>query len=175
VIPQKNKEKIFKYRTLYIILFSMKKRKHLHRLSIVYQSRPHYFITTCTHHRQPVLNRQDIHDVLRDHWAKALDLHGWAIGSYVVMPDHVHFFCTDVGSITPLSHMVGSWKEWSAKTICSAKGLKSPFWQKEFFDHLLRSDESYAEKWEYVRQNPVRAGFVLEANDWKFAGSIDYV
>jgi len=35
------------------------------------------------------------------------------------------------------------------------------FWQPGFNDHLLRSDENYAEKWEYVFQNPVRAGLVL--------------
>ena len=33
--------------------------------------------------------------------------------------------------------------------------------QEGFFDHLLRSYESYAQKWEYVRENPVRAGLVL--------------
>jgi len=35
-----------------------------------------------------------------------------------------------------------------------------PHWQDGFFDHLLRSDESYGEKWNYVLQNPVRAGLV---------------
>jgi hypothetical protein len=32
-----------------------------------------------------------------------------------------------------------------------------PLWQKEFFDHLLRSVESYEDKCMYVKQNPVRA------------------
>ena len=52
--------------------------------------------------------------------------------------------------------------------------MKAPLWQKEFFDHLLRSDESYSEKWNYVRNNPVRAELVSNANDWKFSGHIDY-
>jgi hypothetical protein len=46
-------------------------------------------------------------------------------------------------------------------------------WQREFFDHVLRSNESYAEKWNYVRDNPVRAGFVTSANDWPYAGEIE--
>jgi hypothetical protein len=33
----------------------------------------------------------------------------------------------------------------------------TPIWQREFFDHLLRSEESYDQKWNYVRENPVRA------------------
>jgi len=40
-----------------------------------------------------------------------------------------------------------------------------PVWQRGFFDHLLRSDESYAEKWNYVRENPVRAGLAQSAED----------
>ena len=39
-----------------------------------------------------------------------------------------------------------------------ALGTPKPHWQEGFFDHVLRSEESYAEKWEYVRLNPVRAG-----------------
>ncbi len=54
-------------------------------------------------------------------------------------------------------------------------GIKAPFWQKEFFDHLIRSGESYSEKWEYMRQNPVRAGLVSNADDWKYSGHIHYI
>ncbi len=45
-------------------------------------------------------------------------------------------------------------------------------WQPGFFDHLLRNDESYGEKWNYVRDNPVRAGLVKLAEDWPYAGEI---
>jgi putative transposase len=45
-------------------------------------------------------------------------------------------------------------------------------WQKTFFDHLLGSAESYSEKWNYVRENPVRAGLVAKAEDWPYMGEI---
>jgi len=38
------------------------------------------------------------------------------------------------------------------------------------FDHILRNDESYTQKWEYVRENPVRAGLVPRADDWPYQG-----
>ena len=54
-------------------------------------------------------------------------------------------------------------------------GYDSPdFWQEEFFDHVLRSKESYAEKWDYVRDNPVRAGWAKRAEDWPYAGWVDF-
>lgn len=55
-----------------------------------------------------------------------------------------------------------------SKEITSAP----PHWQPGFFDHLIRRSESYSEKWEYVRQNPVRAGIVTNADDWSFQGEI---
>jgi hypothetical protein len=50
--------------------------------------------------------------------------------------------------------------------------LRSPgLWQPGFFDHVLRSDESYAEKWNDVRENPVRA-LVQTADDWPYQSEI---
>ena len=46
-------------------------------------------------------------------------------------------------------------------------------WQEEFFDHVLRSDETYSQKWDYVRENPVRAGLVARVEDWPWQGEID--
>jgi putative transposase len=36
----------------------------------------------------------------------------------------------------------------------------------------MRSSESYSQKWEYVRNNPVRAGLVAEPEAWPFQGEI---
>ena len=91
------------------------------------------------------------------------------------MPDHVHFFCIDAESKTKLSKMIGSWKEWTSKEICKELGIRAPLWQREFFDHLLRTEESYSEKWNYVKENPARKGLVKNANEWPFSGYIDYV
>ena len=59
----------------------------------------------------------------------------------------------------------------SRETNCVNDEL-SPVWQRGFFDHLLRSDESYTQKWNYVRDNPVRAGLVTNADDWPYSGEI---
>ena len=66
---------------------------------------------------------------------------------------------------------MGSLKQFLAKAVASEKNPKR-LWQRRFFDHVLRSDESYAQKWNYVRDNPVRAGLVAKAEDWPYAGEI---
>src|SRR6266542_5575318 len=41
-------------------------------------------------------------------------------------------------------------------------------WQRNFFDHRLRHDESLAEKFAYICQNPMRAGLVHNEQDWPY-------
>jgi hypothetical protein len=54
-------------------------------------------------------------------------------------------------------------------------GIHKPHWQEGFFDHLLRSGDSYGEKWEYVRLNPVRAGLSKSPEEWPYQGEITYL
>jgi putative transposase len=94
------------------------------------------------------------------------------------MPDHVHFFCAPERDAKPLPDFMREWKSWSSRGIRVLRprpttAAATTLWQREYFDHVLRSDESYSEKWDYVRENPVRAGLVRSANDWPYFGSID--
>jgi REP element-mobilizing transposase RayT len=66
-----------------------------------------------------------------------------------------------------------SWKQWTSKRIARDSRIAGTIWQAEFFDHVLRSTESYSQKWDYVRENPVRAGFAKNADDWPFQGEIE--
>jgi hypothetical protein len=49
--------------------------------------------------------------------------------------------------------------------------LGGEIWQREFFDHLLRSDEKLEEKWNYVRENPVRAGLCANPDAYPYSGT----
>lgn len=147
---------------------------HLGRLAQVCAHHPIFFITTCTEQRRPLLAAPDIAAILCDEWRAAKSRHGWLVGRFVIMPDHVHFFVTPGEKTRLLERFIGQWKQWTAKRIVHATGMVPPLWQYRFFDHLLRSNESYAQKWEYVRQNPVRAGLAHEPEEWPYAGHIHF-
>jgi REP-associated tyrosine transposase len=137
-----------------------------------------YFVTTCTLDRKRVLTRNEVATILVAEWRRAHVQHGWGVGRYVILPDHVHFFCRPERDAKSLSEFVGNWKSWTSRKINAlAQPRSTPaattMWQREFFDHVLRSVESYGEKWNYVRDNPVRAGLVSSADDWKYAGEIE--
>jgi REP element-mobilizing transposase RayT len=72
------------------------------------------------------------------------------------MPGHLHLFVTFTPESVSLSDWVKSLKNARSKSW-RLGGVTAPHWQKGFFDHIMRSADSYAEKWTYVA-NPVRAG-----------------
>ena len=148
--------------------------KHLRRLADVWLPDRDFYVTVCARSREQILARDEVVRVLHEEWEKSVDLYGWAIGPYVVMPDHVHFFCRDIGQTSSLSLCVGKWKEWTSKRVKREHGFMVSLWQREFFDHLLRSAESYKAKWAYVRMNPVRGGLVDRPEAWPHQGHVHY-
>jgi REP element-mobilizing transposase RayT len=136
------------------------------RLGSVFQNydRPLYFVTICTLHRQPFEALKAITDALNDYGNAAIE-RNIALGRYVVMPDHVHLFVRGGPEFR-----LGDWVKGLKRFV--SRRCPSAGWQPGFFDHLLRNTESYGEKWNYVRDNPVRAGLAKAAEDWPYAGEI---
>ena len=143
-------------------------KARLRRLDRVFVSSPIYFITACTVGRRAILDCNLAHDAFQTFCVNSPNYGVW-VGCYVIMPDHLHLFVS-VHEIS-LSNWVKSLKNTLSKSLRSL-GHEAPHWQKGFFDHLLRSGESYSQKWDYVRVNPVRAGLVCKPEDWPYAGEI---
>jgi REP-associated tyrosine transposase len=147
--------------------------RHLRRLHRIWIDHPIYFVTTCTFRRRKILTDANIAPILVNELSTARDRHRWAIGRYVIMPDHIHFFCAAELEAKPLMRFMQAWKQWAGKRIVAEMRIRGSVWQPEFFDHVLRSSESYSQKWDYVRDNPVRAGLVDEADKWPWQGEIE--
>ena len=76
----------------------------------------------------------------------------------LLMPDHLHAilaFPRDPGMKTT----VENWKKFLAREHGIA-------WQRDFFDHRLRSSNEETEKRDYILMNPVRKGCCERAEDW---------
>jgi len=143
------------------------------RLERLFHSRPLYFVTFCTYRRRKWLAQDDVHRGFVAFATNAQRKFNVAVGRYVIMPDHVHLFvCGDA------TFVFGRWIGQLKQALARAGGLSrhsSQVWQEGCFDHVLRSDESYGQKWQYVRDNPVRAGLVASAGEWIYQGEIVYI
>ena len=146
--------------------------------------RQFFFVTFCTANRRKALANPRVHDAFNSYAQRGLN-HNVAVGRYVIMPDHVHLFVAggsdfDLGLwVRGLKRIVAAaviggrdGKDSAAGTAAATTQLAAGLWQRGFFDHLIRSTESYAQKWEYVRNNPVRARLVQSAEEWPFQGEI---
>ena len=140
------------------------------RLDFVFSDSPIYFITFCTYRRRALLATPSVHEAFLTFATRAAAEHHVAFGRYVLMPDHIHLFVAG-GRDFRLGRWVGLLKQSLAKSIVRPQ-TSEPLWQRGFFDHVMRSDESYAQKWDYVRANPLRAGLVSASDDWPYAGEV---
>ena len=141
------------------------------RLVLFQGVRPFYFVTFNCAHRAGMLDNARIHSSFEAFCRRAEAEHGIAVGRYVIMPDHVHLFVSLPEQPAVLTRWVASLKTVLGKTLL-ARGWNKPHWQPGFFDHVLRSAESTSQKWEYVRNNPVRAGLCEHPEQWPWQGEI---
>jgi putative transposase len=142
----------------------------LHRLERIFVRSPIYFVTTCTSGRSKILAKKSVHQAFLK-FSRSAPEHGAWVGAYVLMPDHLHLFVAVDHESISLAQWMKPLKNTLSKVLRSEK-FPAPHWQKTFFDHILRSGESYSQKWNYVRENPVRTGLVLKWEDWPFVGEI---
>ena len=206
------------------------------------------YVTVVTGKRNAILADKAVQDCIVAAWKAAAD---WLVGRYVIMPDHIHFFCAPATYPPPDFHR---WmKQWKAQVsrsfpiglraggahgrvalvateapadtshgrvalvatgngadtahgrvalVATGNGADAaatsaalpptddaaatsaalpnvplsrppPLFQRDCWDRQLRTGESYAQKWEYVRNNPVRKGLVAHADEWPYQGQVN--
>ena len=132
------------------------------RLGRIFDSAPSYFLTLCTETRLRVLDNPEVFGCAKAFVAESPERYGVYVHSFVLMPEHVHLIITIApSSDTTLGQWIKAYKAMTARHRFR--------WQPGFFDHVLRSDESRSEKWEYIQMNPVRAGLAASPEDWPYA------
>jgi REP-associated tyrosine transposase len=124
----------------------MNTQRHLRRLRQIWVGPPLFFVTTCSFNRRRDLATRHFHEICRKVWQNCEEFYDWYVGRYTIMPDHAHFFCFPRSEEHSLHTFIGKWKEWTAKYAHRRFSVEVPLRQPEFFDHLLRSEDSYREK-----------------------------
>ena len=149
------------------------------------------FVTYCTIGRR-VLPCQ-ARDIVLDHWLRegGIQIAGEGaratqaapekpktltpriqLHAVIVIPDHVHVLLTPrrdyAGWPFPLVDILQCCKSATAHRINRLVGVAGPVWEEESFDHVLRSEESFGERCDYIRQNAVRAGLVSRPGDYRW-------
>ena len=127
-----------------------------------------YFLTFRTQQKELSPDeRQIVLDACK-HW------HGQRIDLLfaVAMPDHVHLLLTplqqDDGQPFALADLMHSIKSYSAHEINHLRGSQGIIWQDEYFDRIVRDEDELIEKWQYMLENPVKAGLAKLPDEYPF-------
>lgn len=97
---------------------------------------------------------------------KKLSLYTWCI-----MPNHVHVLVEPVNH--DLSKILNSWKTFTARETNKLLGREGkPFWQREYFDHLVRNQEHLEQTHAYIWNNPEVAGLKNWKWRWRMEGEV---
>ncbi len=140
----------------------MPQRKHLRHVPPAHvENGAWFFLTVCcaTRGRAQLDNREtfEVMSAAVEYYTAA---GRWRVGVFLAMPDHWHALAA-FPDTSNMASVVRNWKRFVAKRT----GL---IWQDGFFDRRLRTRSDFVEKWEYVRMNPVKAGFVRRPEDWRY-------
>lgn len=120
-----------------------------------------YFITICCQRRGVnQLCKPGVAEVLFETARQYHTSQQWYLRLILLMPDHLHML-VGISGDSNLSKLIRDFKR-----IAARKGKIE--WQRNFFDHRLRHDDSETEKFEYIRQNPVRARLIREIDEWPY-------
>jgi len=117
---------------------------------------------------------QIVIDNLRFHNGKRYELEAWC-----VMPNHVHVVIrvesNDKNLNSDLTPILHSWKSFTAHEANKILRRGDQFWQNEYYDHLMRSDEEFAYYCKYTLENPVQAKLCQKWSDWRWSGCSEKV
>jgi len=98
------------------------------------------------------------------------DAERYFVLGWCVMPNHVHGM---IGTLAghPLDRILHSWKSFTAKGANRILGRAGIFWQPEYHDRFIRDDDHFANALRYIEENPVAAGLVPRAEDWRWSSA----
>jgi REP element-mobilizing transposase RayT len=96
-------------------------------------------------------------------------LKSYELQAYVIMANHVHLL---VLPLSPPSRFLQTLKGYTAREANRLLGRTGrPFWQAESYDHWVRDDREGQRIHAYIENNPVKAGLVSRAKDYRWSSA----
>lgn len=135
------------------------------------------FITQVVQNREPIF-RDPIHaDLLREILRNVKKLHPFVMLGYVFLLDHFHMIIQPSGA-SNFSSIMHSLKSNFTREYKKRIGLSSSesikFWQKRFWDHVIRDDKDLENHLHYMHFNAVKHGLVKDPRDWQDSSYVEW-
>ena len=132
-----------------------------------------YFLTVCTENKLPILSRivgggaldapqvhlTKIGQTVQKYITSGNRIHGITVDKYVIMPNHIHLILLVDGQYAadasiPANSMIPHFIS-ALKRFCH-RDVGKKFFQRSYYDHVIRNKEDYLMIWQYIDNNPAR-------------------
>ena len=94
----------------------------------------------------------------------------WTVYAAVVLPDHVHVLAQPLpkqeGGVFNLTEILHSVKSFSSQKINQQRREQGSLWQVESFDRIVRDEAEFLEKWQYIRNNPLKIDLAQSSEEY---------
>ena len=133
-------------------------RKRLRLWNYDYAQKGCYFLTICTKNRKQLLSeivcdgdgpavvRLKPYGIIAEQYIKTIS----GIDKYVIMPNHIHMIIIHESDGRSIAADVRAFKGLATKRIGER------IWQDSYYDHIIRNEADYQEKWNYIDANPAK-------------------
>ena len=146
-------------------------RKQIHLVDYDYSNTDAvYFVTVCTYNKKTYFENPEIAQYIEqeiDYRSRVVQ--EVTVFAYCIMPDHLHLLLKlNEGYGKSLANWVAAFKRYNARVLSMMRDIK-PLWQPNYYEHVVRKDESLKTIAEYIAHNPVRKNLVSQWQDYSFA------
>lgn len=151
-----------------------------------------HFITICCDGRRPLLSNPARVGAIMEILRRESVAQKFVVDAYCAMPDHFHMLITGAKH---QCNVLAFMREFKLKTTAEFRrrkkqksipptpvrprssravvaATKAALWQKKFFDHILRVNDSFTGVAWYIFMNPVRAGLCADPRSYPYSGSL---
>ena len=147
-----------------------------------------YYVTVCVRGRECVLSKvkddkvllSKYGEIVKQQWLWLSEKYPYVkLDKFVVMPNHFHGILTiddNNEESMSLGQLVGAFKTTSSKAINQLKQISGkPFWQRSFYERVIRNEKEFQDIQEYIVNNPLQWSIDRENPEFKkcYAGWTD--
>lgn len=133
------------------------------------------FITQNVEQRQNVFSDSKVTELLLETLQRVKEIHPFSMLAYVILPDHLHLLIQPCGNsnFSQIMHSLKSNFTHNYKAMLNIDD-NIKFWQKRFWDHVIRDENDLENHIHYIHVNPQKHGYVDDPFEWKHSSIFEW-
>jgi REP element-mobilizing transposase RayT len=145
-------------------------RKRIHLKEFDYSGSGYiYFVTICTKNKVNHFSDSKIADIISNELDERVKMKEIILYCYCIMPDHLHLLLSlSENYRKKLQNWISAFKRFTVKIVKDKFGI-TDLWQVNFYERILRQEESIETVGNYIISNPVRKGIVDNWTEYKYS------